>query len=232
MIRALRKIALKEGGFTLIELLVVLSIISILVVAFGVEFVGWREKYTSEADTKKIFTALMDAKLNSLKEKRYFFINMPASDPHLLRIYKDTAPAPYGDAKLVLTGGDPDQQFGPDIRLDNAIHIMNEYREFWFTPQGHLRHKKMNVVNMRDFQIRLASDSSTEKLPDGSIVLAFAITAQGDYNCLLVTPTLYFAGGIWNATEDEEKGYSGPSSTNPYHKLTWTTSSEQLCIVK
>jgi len=179
-----------DDGFTLVELIVVLSIVGILAVALGASFVNWRERYNAESDVKKIHAALLDAKVNALREKRAFFVNVPVGEPNVIRIYRDIKQAtddpPKGNGSLEAAG---DQQFGPDIVLNNAIDILNAYRNITFNSQGML---KLPDPGLRDFHIRVM-DPETR------------ITAQAEFNCLRVSPPLYFGGGIWNATIEEEE---------------------------
>lgn len=183
-----------DAGFTLIELIVVAAIISILVVAFSASFFGWRERYNAESDVKSLYAALLDSKLGAMKERRYFFVNMPLADSHLVRIYKDTDPPPMGNGILDIT---KDQQVGPDIVMNNEIDIMAKYRNVWFNGQGMLWHPNMDANDERDFQIRFKVwDTDNPEM---------YISTQSDYNCLLLTPPFYFNGGIWNATAKQEK---------------------------
>lgn len=211
-----------ESGYTLIELLVVSAIISVLVVAFGASFMGWREKYRAESDVKAVYAALMDSKIRALKEKRYFFVNMPASNQYLIRIYKDTDPAPMGDGVLDIT---KDQQVGPDIMLNNELEIMAKYREFWFNGQGMLMHSYIGDETQRDFQIRMRVwDTDNPEM---------YISAQADYNCLLVNPPFYFNGGIWNATVDQEKDSSNFRNLDvQFNRSDATVGNVPLCQVK
>lgn len=190
-----------QGGYTLMELLVVVSIVGILAIAFGASFLGWRERYNSEADTKSIHGAIMDAKINALKEKRIFFVNIPAVDPgenHLVRIYRDinsdiTDPDEQdkvpGDGNLEI-GQDP--QHGPDIVLRNRLDTL--VRQFRFTAKGHIWYEGFPPPGLRDFQMRIVQSDSDINL-----------TAEADFNCLRISPPLYVSGGIWNATETQEK---------------------------
>jgi len=174
------------------ELLVVVAIIGTLVIAFGASFFGWRERYHAESDMKMIHGALLEAKLNAIKEKRFFFVYFPADEPYVLRVYKDTDPAPKGDGELDAA---TDEKFGSDIVLNNRVQILSDYREFAFTAQGWLWHAHYDEAGKRDFQIRLVQPESD-------------VSAQADYNCLRISPPLYVSGGIWNATEEQEEGDS------------------------
>jgi prepilin-type N-terminal cleavage/methylation domain-containing protein len=189
-----------ELGFTLMELMVVVAIIAVLAVSFGASYFGWREKYNAESDIKKLHSALMDAKMNALRDGRYYFINIPAMaapNPDILRIYKDINPALADPDKYPGDGKHTalDPQEGPDIVFKNKLDLLKDYREFMFTSKGHVRHKYMNDPAKRDFQIRLMQWE--EKT-----------SAQADVNCLRVSPPLYVAGGNWNATEEQEKSSS------------------------
>lgn len=180
------------------ELMVVVSIVGILAIALGAGFMGWREQYNAESDIKKLHGALMDAKISAMKDMRYYFINVPhvpEGESNILRIYRDTDasdpdnPDKPGDGILQPA---TDRQHGEDMVFNNRLDLLDKYRHLWFNAQGHLKHENDPDPGQRDFQIRLKQWDSE-------------ISAQSDFNCLRVSPPFYVAGGIWNATEENEK---------------------------
>jgi prepilin-type N-terminal cleavage/methylation domain-containing protein len=86
-----------KRGLTLIELLVVVVVISILIVAMGFSFVGWRERYRVESEIKKLHMDIMGARAKAIQRKTVFFVNMPAADQDMYLVYEDTNPSPNGD---------------------------------------------------------------------------------------------------------------------------------------
>ncbi|MEC4675725.1 MAG: GspH/FimT family pseudopilin [Nitrospirota bacterium] len=80
-------------GITLIELVVVISIISILTVALGFEFIGWQGRYNVERTTKDIYTDLMDARTRAMMRNRAFFVDFlePTGEVERFRQYRISA---------------------------------------------------------------------------------------------------------------------------------------------
>lgn len=91
-----------QEGITLVELIVTISIVAILVAAFGFSFAGWREKYRVESEVKEMYADFMNARARAMQRGKVHFVNVPTSN--LYQIFEDTNPAPYGDG--VLDGSD------------------------------------------------------------------------------------------------------------------------------
>ncbi len=83
----------KNSGLTLIELVVVISIIGILTVALGFEFVGWKGRYNVERTTKDIYTDLMDARSRAMTRNRAYFVDFldPTGEAERFRQYRISA---------------------------------------------------------------------------------------------------------------------------------------------
>ncbi len=94
---------MKDKGFTLIELLVVVSIIGILVAAFGIGFQGWRGSYNMESQVKTMYTDLVYARARAMDVNRYQFVLLVGNNSYSL--YDDTNPPPDGNMTLE-TGAD------------------------------------------------------------------------------------------------------------------------------
>jgi hypothetical protein len=173
------------------ELMVVVSIISILVVAFGASFFSWREQYKAESDIKSVHAAMLDAKVSAMNNNLYYFIHIPQSPGKVVRIYRDSDPAPKGDGSLD-TAADTLED---TIELNNYIEILDDYRTFTFNTQGLLLHPNSHDPNKRDFHIRMVVYDED---------LGYSTSTQADNNCLRVSPPLYWASGMWNATAEQE----------------------------
>jgi prepilin-type N-terminal cleavage/methylation domain-containing protein len=112
-----------EGGFTLIELTVVVGIIAILVVALGMNFVGWRERYRVESEARKLHYDLMDARARSIQRRHVHFIVLGGDN---YKVYEDTDTAPDGDGALNTAAGkdtliaDRTLEFGYTMEFYNA----------------------------------------------------------------------------------------------------------------
>jgi prepilin-type N-terminal cleavage/methylation domain-containing protein len=80
---------MRNRGITLIELLVVITIIGILAIALGFEFVGWQGRYRVESQIKQIESDLMKARASAMQRNRTHFVNFP--DTVSYTIYEDTS---------------------------------------------------------------------------------------------------------------------------------------------
>jgi len=118
------------GGFTLIELIVVLSIVAILLVSMGFEFVGWKDKYSAEGDMKSMYANLSNARAQAIQTKRVHFVNIPEADEIQYKVYIDNSPYPDGNGELDTSA---DGEF-----MDESVSffINAQARHFGFTKSG------------------------------------------------------------------------------------------------
>ena len=86
-----------RGGFTLVEILIAITILGILVVMAVSTFQGMNEKYRVEAETKQLYSDLMDARGRAMQRNRMFFVQINGND---YQTYEDTSSAPDGDRAL------------------------------------------------------------------------------------------------------------------------------------
>jgi len=91
---------MREDGLTVVELIVVISIIGILVVAFGFSFINWRAGYTIESEVKQIYTDLLNARLSAVQRNHQYFADFPSTASY--RIREDS----NDDANPAVTTGD------------------------------------------------------------------------------------------------------------------------------
>ncbi|MBI1811028.1 MAG: GspH/FimT family pseudopilin [Nitrospirae bacterium] len=61
-------------GVTLTELIIVIAIVGILVVALGFSFQDWIGKYKVEAQTKQIYSDLMNARARAMQFNRIYYV--------------------------------------------------------------------------------------------------------------------------------------------------------------
>lgn len=91
---------MRNKGITLIELTIVVTIIGILAVALGFEYIGWMGKYRVEKTTKDLFSDIMDVRSKALTRGRTYFVDFntpaPAAGEGCYRVIEDT----NGDATL------------------------------------------------------------------------------------------------------------------------------------
>jgi prepilin-type N-terminal cleavage/methylation domain-containing protein len=87
----------KNQGITLIELIIVISIIGIITVALGFEFVGWMGRYRVESQTKEMYVDLMNTRVRALQKNRTHFVTLTATQ---YTIQEDIDPWPDGNGSL------------------------------------------------------------------------------------------------------------------------------------
>ncbi len=129
----------KNHGITVVELIIVISIIGIIAVALGFEFVGWMGGYRVESQIKEVYVDLMNARARALQKNRAHFTQLAATQYTIL---EDLDPWPDGNGTL--TAGDSVRPVGyndPIPFLQRALDP--QYPITWnggvlisFTPRG------------------------------------------------------------------------------------------------
>lgn len=89
-------------GITLIELIVVVTVIGILAVAFGFEFVGWMGRYRIESQTKTMYVDLMNARARAMQRNRAHFVLVNAADYQLIEDTNESGTNNGGDTPIWL----------------------------------------------------------------------------------------------------------------------------------
>ncbi len=177
-------LSLRAYGLTLIELIVVISIISILLVALGFEFAGWRGKYKVESQIKEIYMDLMNTKARALQRNRVHFINLDESQ---YIIKEDIHPWPDGDG--VQTPNDDVRPTGytdpiPFVQKNlnpNEPIILSDESE---PPQ--VLFDKKGIANLDNSNYYICSNTNVE----------------ADYNCIEISATRIKIGKLTTKITD------------------------------
>lgn len=98
--RLLRMKMTDSKGITLIEMVVVITIIGILAVALGFEFVGWTGRYRIESQTKTMHVDLMNARARAMQRNRTHFVVVNANDYQLMEDTNENATNDGGDTQV------------------------------------------------------------------------------------------------------------------------------------
>jgi prepilin-type N-terminal cleavage/methylation domain-containing protein len=97
---------MNERGMTLIEILVVATIITLLVLIVGFQFVGWQAKYKVETQLRVLHSDLMDMRMRAMRTNIMHFMNFiydppPVNSGKGYTVYVDVdgdgTPEPGGD---------------------------------------------------------------------------------------------------------------------------------------
>jgi prepilin-type N-terminal cleavage/methylation domain-containing protein len=88
---------MKNNGYSLTELVTVIAILGTLLATAGISGKTWLSRYRVEAQTKELFTDLMNARVSALQRNRMHFVNFAGAQ---YTIYEDTDPRPDGDGAL------------------------------------------------------------------------------------------------------------------------------------
>ena len=169
-------------GFTLVELMVVITIIGILIVSFGFQFVKWRAKYNVEADVQRMYADLNEGRAQAMRQRAVVFVNMPDPRGFVYRLYIDDDPAPDGDGSLDMSN---------DTLLTNttAKFIINTpEQDLRFSPQGVL-YDGGGVVGA-PITVQFHEETYEE--------------IHADVDCMVLDATRINTG-FWNGTACEEK---------------------------
>jgi len=177
---------IKESGITVVELVVVVSIIGILVVAFGFSFINWRAGYNIESEVKQIYTDLLNARLSAVQRNHQYFADFPSTTSY--RIREDS----NDDGNPAVTTGDTvvvNGVLSPASPVTSATSVA--FPLTWaggtivFDPKGTI--------------------TTSPPLPL-SVFLCVSSTYNPDYDCIVISQTkvtmgkMTTAGGTCDAT--------------------------------
>lgn len=175
----------KNDGVTLTELMVVVSIIAILVIAFGFSYQGWMGKYRVESQMKEIYADLMDARSRSVTRNHRYFVSLNTNNYQATEDSNDSL------------GTAPDA--GDDTIWDSAKTLQYGYQ---FTM---VSAETLPLTLIIDTRGLLSYVSGGNILPvTTQIVTRIDSTYEPDYDCLIIDRSR-IRMGKYNGAICEEK---------------------------
>lgn len=182
--RSLSSLPSQADGITLIELIVVISIISILIVAVGFEFAGWRGKYKVESQIKEIYMDLMNTKARALQRNRVHFINLYESQ---YIIKEDIYPWPDGDG--VQTANDDMRPTGYTDPIPFMQKNLNPNEPITLSDESEppqVQFDKKGIANLNNSNYYICSYTDVD----------------ADYNCIEISATRIKMGKLTTKITD------------------------------
>ncbi|MEJ2695677.1 MAG: type II secretion system protein [Candidatus Sulfobium sp.] len=145
-------------GITLVELLIVISIISLLALAAGFSYEGWKGRYKQESEVRQVYTDLVNARTMAMQEDRAFFVKFPSSASYT--IYRDTNPPVDGNGLLEDSGTNKDTTV-------TGYPKSVDYRLTW-TGGGIITFESRGIIDPAsgDIYITSSNNADTTKRPD------------------------------------------------------------------
>jgi Tfp pilus assembly protein FimT len=150
---------MRNAGITLVEIMVIVSIISILIIAFGFSFEGWMGNYRIESQIKELYSDLMEARTRAMTRNMVHFTVLNTDS---YQIYEDTNNS-YGDA--------------PDAG-DQAI---------WTSPKTLEYEYQLKMISAGVFPLQLTFDTRG-LISNATAAISFRIdnTLSPDFDCLII----------------------------------------------
>jgi len=150
-----------SGGFTLVEILIALAILGILIVMSVSTFQGMNEKYRVEAETKQLYTDMMEARGRAMQRNRVHFVRLSVGG-NVYGAFEDTNTPPDGNGVF---------DNAADTRIANAV-------------MTHAIATNLPVAGgVASFEFNRNGIASAV----GYIQLSS--TVQADYDCITIVPT-------------------------------------------
>lgn len=83
---------MKQQGFTLIELILVVAVVAVLAAGLAFEFIGWKERYTSESEIQTMHNDFLTARTYAMQQNVSYFMQLTDAKPDEYNLYVDKDP--------------------------------------------------------------------------------------------------------------------------------------------